>query len=261
MLAEASWAGVPPPIEEVNAALSRLAEWGNLESQPDMARVTTLADYYRARFLYRLSQGGEAVETALDHFEQSMRQRAELQTVALEDIDARLGALKVLLDQDDLDAAKLHETLRDLTRVFESLAENAQAFMAGVARSVELQRADVGAVIAYKRRLIDYLDRFIGDLVRRSESIATALAELGPRIRPALLAVAQREARDAAPGDAQDQVAEEAARYLVWTERWQGLAGWFLAKAHAPAQGELLRARARAAIPQLLLPLVPWLCR
>lgn len=252
VLAEAPWSGAPPPIEEVNAALSQLAEWGNLESQPDMARVTTLADYYRARFLYRLSQGGEAVETALEQFEHSMRRRAELQTVALEDIDGRLRTLKALLDSPELDAAKLHETLRDLTRVFESLAENAQAFMAAVARSVELQRADVGAVIAYKRRLIDYLDRFIGDLVRRSGSIATGIAELGMRIRPALLAVAQREARDAAPGDAQDQAAEEAARYLAWTERWQGLTGWFLSKGHAPAQGELLRARARAAIPQLL---------
>lgn len=252
VLAEASWEAAPPSIDEVNAALAQLAEWGNLESQPDMARVTTLADYYRARFLYRLSHGGEAVETALDLFEQAMQRRAELQTVALEDIDARLRALQMLLDAPDPDAAKLHETLRDLTLVFESLADNAQAFMAGVARSVELQRADVAAVIGYKRRLIDYLDRFIGDLVRRSEGIATALTQLGPRIRPALLAVAQREARDAAPGDAQDQAAQEAARYLAWTERWQGLTGWFLARGHAPAQGELLRSRARAAIPQLL---------
>lgn len=252
VLAEAPWEGAPPSIEEVNSALSQLAEWGNLESQPDMARVTSLADYYRARFLYRLSQAGEAVETALDQFEQAMKRRAELQTVALEDIDARLRALASLLDEPELDAAKLHEILRDLTQVFESLAENAQAFMAGVARSVELQRADVAAVIGYKRRLIDYLDRFIGDLVRRSEAIATALTQLGPRVAPALLAVAQREARDAAPGAPQDQAAEEAARYLAWRERWQGLSGWFLAKGHAPAQGELLRARARASIPQLL---------
>jgi uncharacterized protein (TIGR02677 family) len=252
VLAEAPWDGAPPSAEEINAALSQLAEWGNLESQPDMARVTTLADYYRARFLYRLSQGGEAVESALDLFEQAMKRRAELQSVALEDIDSRLQALKALLDLSELDVAKLHETLRDLTRVFESLADNAQAFMAGVARSVELQRAELGAVIGYKRRLIDYLDRFIGDLVRRSDSIATALTELGPRIKPALLTVAQREARDSAPGDAHDQAAEEARRYLAWSERWQGLSGWFLAKGHAPAQGELLRARARAAIPQLL---------
>ncbi len=35
VLAEAPWDGLPPSIEEVNAALSQLAEWGNLESQPD----------------------------------------------------------------------------------------------------------------------------------------------------------------------------------------------------------------------------------
>lgn len=244
--------GPPPTLEEVGSALAQLVDWGNLESQPDMARVTTLADYYRARFLYRLSHGGEAVETALDHFEHAMQRRAELQAVALEDIDARLRALAALLDQPELDVAKLHEVLRDLTQVFESLAENAQAFMAGVARSVELQSADVGAVVGYKRRLIDYLDRFIGDLVRRSGTIAAALGELGPRIRPALLAVAQREARDAAPDDVADRLVQESARYLAWKERWQGLSGWFLASGHLPAQGELLRARARAAIPQLL---------
>ncbi len=75
-------------------ALAQLAAWGNLESQPDMARVATLSDYYRARFLYRLSRGGEAVETGLAAFEQTLRHRAELQTVALEDIDSRLQALR-----------------------------------------------------------------------------------------------------------------------------------------------------------------------
>lgn len=41
-------------------------------------------------------------------------------------------------------------------RVFEDLASNAQAFMAGVARSLELQQADANAVVAYKKRLIDH---------------------------------------------------------------------------------------------------------
>ena len=65
VLAEAVWPDALPRIEEVNAALAQLAEWGNLESQPDTARVSSLSDFYRARFLYRLSHEGEAVE-ALD---------------------------------------------------------------------------------------------------------------------------------------------------------------------------------------------------
>ena len=273
--AEASWPDETPRIEEVNAELAQLAAWGNLESQPDTARVSSLGDYYRARLLYRLSRGGEAVEAALDTFASTLSHRAELQTVALEDIHSRLLALSRLLGPpvgspvdspvdspgdssidppaaDVLDVAKLHETLRDLVRVFEGLAENAQAFMAGVARSIELQQADATAVVAYKRRLIEYLERFIGDLVRRAHGIGRLIAGLEGRIAPALHAVAEREARDAAPGDEEDRRLALAQRLAAWRERWQGLRGWFLANGHERPQSDLLRARARSAIPQLL---------
>ena len=252
VLAEARWPGAPPPLQEVNAALVQLAGWGNLESQPDMARVSNLSDFYRARFLYRLSQGGEAVESALAAFVQALGRRAELQTVALEDITSRLQALQALAGAADSDVAKIHETLRDLVRVFEGLAENAQGFMAGVARSIELQQAEAGAVAGYKRRLIDYLERFMGDLVRRSESISSLIAALDPRIDPLLEQIAAREASDAAPGDAQDQADALARRRHAWRERWKGLRGWFLSTGREPPQAELLRARGRSAIPQLL---------
>lgn len=256
VLAEAAWPDTPPRLEDVNAALAQLSAWGNLESQPDMARVSSISDFYRARFLYRLSQGGEAVEAAMATFVQTMRHRAELQTVALEDITSRLQALLALIDAgslaENMDVAKIHETLRDLVRVFEGLAENAQAFMAGIARSIELQQADATAVVTYKRRLIDYLERFMGDLVRRSDAIAGMVLALSPSIDAVLELVAEREARDAAPGDAQDRADERFRRRETWRERWKGLRGWFLLTGHEPPQAELLRARARSAIPQLL---------
>lgn len=255
VLAEADWSGVAPRLDEVTLALAQLAEWGNLESQPDTARVATLSDFYRARFLYRLSHGGEAVEAGLAVFAQTLRHRAELQSVALEDIDSRLQALRQLLDADapgDLDVAKAHEILRDLVRVFEDLASNAQAFMAGVARSLELQQAGATAVAAYKQRLIEYLERFMGDLIRRSDSIARTLLGLSAHIDPLLHRVAEREARDAAPGNAAENADEILRRQSAWHERWKGLRGWFLSNGSEPPQAELLRARARAAIPQLL---------
>jgi len=257
VLSEASWGHRGPPAqEEVTLALAQLAAWGNLESQPDMTRASTLNDYYRARFLYRLSHGGEAVEAGLAAFTQSLRHRAELQTVALEDIDSRLLALRRLLGETgsggDLDTVKAHEILRDLVRVFEGLTENAQAFMAGVARSLELQQADATMIAAYKRRLIDYLERFMGDLIRRSDAIARTLLELSDTIDDVLLQVAARETRDAAPDGTHEQVEEAKRRHDVWRERWKGLRGWFLATGNEPPQADLLRARARSAIPQLL---------
>ena len=47
VLAEARWPDHPPRIEEINAALTQLVDWGNLESHPDTARVSSLGDFYR----------------------------------------------------------------------------------------------------------------------------------------------------------------------------------------------------------------------
>ena len=145
---ESQWVGAPPRIEEIQLALAQLSEWGNLESQPDTARVASISDFYRARFLYRLSQGGEAVEAALTVFERALLHRAELQTVALEDIANRLQALLGLSADVAPDAAKVHATLRDLVRMFESLADNAQALMAGIGRRIELQQTEASAIVA-----------------------------------------------------------------------------------------------------------------
>ncbi len=140
VLSEAEWTEVPPKIEEVQAALAQLTEWGNLESQPDTARVASISDFYRARFLYRLSEGGEAVESALGLFVQALKRRAELQSVALEDIANQLQVLLLLANEPVPDVAKVHEILRDLVRVFEGLADNAQAFMASMGRNLALQQ-------------------------------------------------------------------------------------------------------------------------
>jgi len=64
--------------------------------------------------------------------------------------------------------------------------------------------------------------------------------------------IAEREARDAAPDDAHDQRDERARRERIWHERWTGVKGWFRSTGAEPPQADLLRARARSAIPQLL---------
>jgi len=250
--AEAHWATAPPALEEVQQALTQLVEWGNLQSQPDTARVSTLEDFYRARFLYSLTVGGEAAETGLAAFAQALTRRGELQSVALEDILGRLSALRMLADSEPMDAAKVHETLRDLVTVFAGLAENAQAFMAGLARSIELQRAEMQAVMAYKARLVDYLERFIGDLVTRSARIAHEITALAPQSERLLRTAAEREARDAAPDSEAAEAKIHAERLDAWRERWNGLKGWFIGDGRVQAQSELLRGRARAAIPRLL---------
>lgn len=243
---------VVPAIEVVQQMLGQLEDWGNLIAQPDTARVSSIEDFYRARFLYRLSHGGEAVERAMERFAEALNRRGELQSVALEDILGRLQTLSQLAAEAEPDAAKIHEALRDLVQRFADLADNAQAFMAGLARTVDLQRAEVSEVLRYKDRLLGYLERFIGDLVSRSGRIAQLLLDLHPQADALIAAAAHREARDAAPDDAEAEADAFALRLKAWRERWQGLSRWFIGDERSPAQSELLRARARAAIPALL---------
>jgi uncharacterized protein (TIGR02677 family) len=119
----------------------------------------------------------------LQAFVEALGRRAELQSVALDDIRTRLISLKQFMRESPPDAAKVHGALRDLVHVFEDLSNNTETFMAGLARTIEFQRAEVAAVMSFKTRLIDYLQRFIGDLVTRSSQIA-----------------AERDARNAASG-------------------------------------------------------------
>ncbi|MDZ7785481.1 MAG: TIGR02677 family protein [Halioglobus sp.] len=248
---EARWPQRPPAPEELQQILGQLVEWGNLTAQADTARVASVEDFYRARFLYQLSRAGEAVETGLAAYAAALQRRAELQSVALEDIGKQLAALQRLAAQSPRDAAAIHQTLRDLVHIFEDLAANAEDFMAGLARTVELQGADTQSIMAYKDRLIDYLERFIGDLVAASARIAGTLEELEP-VDELLALAAAREARDAAPGgeDAEQEAVERA--LAGWRERWSGLRGWFLRSEAGPSQAQRLRARARSAIPRLL---------
>jgi uncharacterized protein (TIGR02677 family) len=242
-------------LAEVTDALNKLVFWGNLRADPDTSRVTTVEDFLRSRFLYQLTHEGEAVEAALATYDEALGRRGELQAVALADIRDLLLALRALADEPEPDAAKVHQLLRDLVTVFRGLADNAQAFMGSLQRTIDLHDADVEAFLAYKERLIDYLQRFVQDLVVASAQIATTLHELEQRdVGRLLRLVAEREARDAAPGGVDEAAATDALtdKLAPWLDRWAGLRHWFVGDRERPSQARLLRDHARAAVPALL---------
>jgi uncharacterized protein (TIGR02677 family) len=247
---------------EVNKALDALTEWGNLSADPDTTRVTTVEDFHRARYLYQLTAAGEATERALLQFDDTFGRRGSLQAAALVDIASDLRALLLLARDGHPDAAKTHPLLLALVRRFTDLADNAQGFVGSLQRAIDLNGVDADAFLAYKDRLIEYLERFVHDLVTTGSEIAQLIEELEDMgIEPLLAGAAEREASDespeldlGSPGSAgEPDIATTAERALaVWRERWLGFRRWFLSEAGHESQQRLLRNRARAAIPQLL---------
>lgn len=242
--------------QAVSDALERLADpaWGNVLAFPDSSRVTALEDFYRRRMLYQMSRPGEAAERALAHYDAALGTRGSLQSVALEDIVVLLTHLRDTVAEHQAgvppDPARTHQALRSLRERFAELAENAVAFMGSIQRTIDLHDADVEAFLAYKEQLIEYLERFIHDLLTRGAAIAELLDSIPPEgVDFLATTAAEREATDAAPGEAETAVA--AARD-VWLRQWSGLTDWFVSSAGRDSEAKLLRARARAAIPALL---------
>lgn len=246
------------PIEEqaVSDALERLADpaWGNVLAFPDSSRVTALEDFYRRRMLYQMSRPGEAAERALAQYDAALGTRGALQSVALEDIVVLLTHLRDTVAEHSAgvpaDSARTHQALRGLRERFAELAENAVAFMGSIQRTIDLHDADVEAFLAYKEQLVEYLERFIHDLLTRGAAIAELLGSIPPGgVDFLATTAAERESTDAAPGEAETAVA--AARD-AWLRQWSGLTDWFVSSQGRESEAKLLRARARAAIPALL---------
>jgi uncharacterized protein (TIGR02677 family) len=238
--------------EEVEAALRQLRVWGNLEATQDNAEQPTLEAFYRVHYLYALSAAGEAAESALAVFEETLHRPGELQAAALRDIIEYLEAIRVQLEGPQPDSAKLYTQLVTLAERFRNLTNRAQAFMRDLQSTIQLHGVTVEQFLEYKQLLIDYLERFLGDLVLATNEIAQKVLLLERAgIRNQFRLVAERALTDAVTRTAEMEE-EEASR---WIGRWDGLRRWFLGEAGGVSQAEILRARAREAIPALLFTL------
>ena len=233
----------------VESALQQLCEWGNLEKHPDTADVTTVEEFYRPRFLYQLTPEGEAAERAISAFEEALVRPGELQTAALSDIRVLLDDVLELVSADHVDGAKAHRTLDALRSRFDELTTRAQAFMASLHRGAALRGAAVADFLAYKETLINYLERFIGELLLAAVNVADRVKRIERHdVARVLQAAAERDVADLLGATESDRA--KAAK--VWQLRWAGLRAWFLGQPGVPSQAEVLRSRARAAIPALL---------
>ena len=162
--------------EQLTQALEQLVAWGNLRADVDTSRVTSVEDFHRKRSLYQLSAAGQAAEQAIAFYEEAIGRRGQLQSVALADIADRLRSLQVLAADHDPDPAKVHLLLLSVAERFSSLADNAQAFMSALRRAIDFSDGDVDGFLAYKERLIDYINRFIADLANSGAQIAVSSA-------------------------------------------------------------------------------------
>jgi len=228
---------------EIDSGLEQLCEWGNLQKHPDTTSVGTVDDFLKQRYVFQITRHGEAAERALAFFDAAREGDGELQSTALADIRYLVQELKQLSREAEPDAGKIHRNLLVLRTRFEDLSASAQAFIERLERSVHVQSV-VGA-----RQLINYGERFVGDVVLAADSIGETIRDLGAAgLERLIQAVAESNVRDptAATPEGVAAVCDQ------WRSDWKRFRDWFISHAGRPSNAEMLRERARTLIPALL---------
>ena len=182
--------------EDVEGELIQLCEWGNLERHADTGDVRTVEQFNRARFLYGITPTGLAAEDAVQVFKRNLGRKGKLDTAALRDIRDHLKELETLVAAEEVDEVKSRQAMRGLTSSFDDLTSEAQRFLGGLQRTIELQTLQLRQFIAYKTQLIDYLQNFIHELVTATADIAATIHRIETR---GVDSVLQATARS--PGD------------------------------------------------------------
>jgi uncharacterized protein (TIGR02677 family) len=235
---------------EIDSAVAQLSEWGNLEALPDTSDVTTVEDFYKQRYFFRLTKDGEAAQGALEFFENRADRKGELRRCDLAEIRVLVRNLNQLLSGSELDSVEVYRSLLLLHARFDNLVDSGQEFMGSLQRQIDLQIADDAASIAAKQRLIDYLQRFIGELVIASDDIADAVRGIertGGLEKLLQAAASQTVADEVDPGPdglgrAKDQ----------WRSVWGRFRDWFISRPGSLSNSDILRSRARESLPALL---------
>lgn len=231
---------------DIEVALAQFCDWGNLRMTQDTSDVRTVEEFYRPRYLHQLTREGEAVERAVRAYEENVLRPGELQTAALDVIGDQLQSLLVYGQAPELDAGKIHFTLGVLKTYFDQLTTKTQVFIGSIQRAIDLHGYEFEVFIAYKEKIIEYLERFIGELVITASEISDVIHPIERAgVQRILKTAAQHEFVDAIGSDL-DGVAQHERE---WGLRWTGLKKWFVGGPEAPSQAETLRSCARSANP------------
>lgn len=234
---------------EIESALLQLSEWGNLEAVPDTGDVATVEDFYKQRYLFQLTNEGEVAQRALESFDVRSDFTGELRRSDLADIRNVLRELTRLSLSVELHSDEVHRYLLTLQARFESLVDSAQRFMGELQRKIDWQGADDADSISGKQRVIDYVQRFIGELVIATEDIAQAVRDIeNAGIERLLRAAAERTVIDE-----MDPGPEKLSRALSqWLCVWNRFRDWFVSRPGCSSNSDVLRGQARESMPALL---------
>jgi uncharacterized protein (TIGR02677 family) len=216
--------------EQINAALTRLCEWGHLQKHTDVRDAATVEDFLTQHHAFRLTVQGEAAEKALASFDTvcdtAQGAENELHATALPDIRRLLEELLELSSRTEPDPTHVHCNILLLQTRFETVTATAQDLIGRLETGALSQTADT-------QRLLQFGERFVSELVLTADAAGKAIHDIGPSGFERLIQlVARRSIHDS----------------RAMKSQWERFGRWFISEPARPSHAELLRERVRPLI-------------
>jgi uncharacterized protein (TIGR02677 family) len=212
--------------------LDQLVEWGNLTRSHDVASVSKIEEFYRKRFLYHLSAAGEAAQRAIAEVEATVGRSGSLQAGMLARIRDLLRSLAEPPGEGSWNAEKLKQAFFELFGAFDSLAQEANRFIAELNRHLADERLEDEAFCLRKEALLAYISRFVEQLRMLSGEISTAMEAVEVGGIQSLIEIAARS-QDLPPALGG---VDPAFRWMEQQRgKWEGIRVWFLGGTHQPS--------------------------
>jgi uncharacterized protein (TIGR02677 family) len=219
-----------PDDDALHRALDQLVDWGNLLRTHDTAAVSHIEDFYRRRHLYHLTAVGEAAHRAVLEVEATLGKAGALQTTMLVKIRDTLRSLAAQLVAPPPDPATLVTLLHDLHAAFDTLTQEANRFIGELGRHGG-ERVDEERFAMYKRAVLAYIGRFVGELRRLAAEIAVHVQASDAAGMDGAIATAATAAELPPVLDGRDPVADWIAEQRA---RWEGIRTWFVGSRSHP---------------------------
>jgi uncharacterized protein (TIGR02677 family) len=228
--------------QEIESALTRLCEWGNLQARSDTSSVCTVEDFYNPRLTYQLTSQGEAFERALAFYDANSEREHPLRGSCLADIRFVVQELKQLSQQSERNAAQIYRNFLLLFALSEDLSAAAHALIRKLDGRADLHPPDV-------RGLVEYCRRFLGELELEAAVIGQLVQDIEDAGLEKLMLVVVRRNIDERNHVAPTTIVHECGE---WRLRWERFRIWFVSPPNHPSGSVLLRERFRTSLPALL---------
>jgi len=247
-------AGTPLDSAVVSDRLESLRRWGNLTVSSATGTPTSLADYYRRRNRYLITQAGQEAHDAVERI---LARADEVHDISTGRLRALLQALEALdaTDVATADSERLADLVRAVFDPHEAFTAEITQFFAAVNQWQNRFDLTPEELSFFAQVLVGYVSERLDEIERMSRPLGLVLSRLAGRV-PVIVERASRGLAGRVEAAGLDDAVSVTRHAGSTVADWEHLSAWFLGKPGRPSRMERLFGDAVAAVRSLTLNLI-----